>query len=231
MADQPASEKVLPPSPHKLQKAREKGNVARSADLNSGVLLLAAGLGLYMLGPLAFAQLLALTQYYFADAATIPVEPSDMQPLLAQILLFTAPVVLPLMLLLMLAGILINITQIGFIFSAQALQPKLERLDPIRGFKRFVSLRSLVELTKSLAKLSVIGYIAFSTVQSRSTDVLELMHSSPWAGGIAVWNVLFAVWWRVALAMILIGLLDFAFQRWQYLQDQRMTRQEAQDEL
>ena len=231
MADQPASEKVLPPSPRKLQRAREKGNVARSGDLNSGVLLLAAGLGLYVFGPLAFAQLIALTQYYFADAATIPVEPGDMQPLLAQVLLFAAPVVVPLMLFLMAAGILINVTQIGFIFTGQAMQPKLERLDPIRGFKRFVSLRSLVELTKSLAKLGVIGYIAYSTMRGRSSDILGLMHSSPWAGGIAVWNVVLAVWWRVALAMIFIGLLDFAFQRWQYLQDQRMTRQEAQDEL
>ncbi len=231
MADQPASEKVLPASLHKLQKAREKGNVARSADLNSGVLLLAAALGLYALGPFTFAQLIGLMRYYFTDAATISVEPGDMQSLLAQVLLFAAPVVFPLMLVLMATGILINVTQIGFIFSSQALQPKLERLDPIRGFKRFLSLRSLVELTKSIAKLSVIGYIAVSTVQSRSSDILELMHSSPWAGGIAVWNVLFAVWWRVALAMILIGLLDFAFQRWQYLQDQRMTRQEAQDEL
>ena len=224
MADQPASEKVLPPSPRKLQQARERGNVARSADLNSGVLLLAAGLGLYMLGPLAFAQLIALTQYYFADAATIPVEPGDMQPLLAQVLLFAAPVVIPLMLLLMAAGILINVTQIGFIFSGQALQPKLERLDPIRGFRRFVSLRALVELAKSLAKLGVIGYIAYSTVRARIPDILGLMHSSPWAAGIGVWNVLFAVWWRVALAMIVIGLLDFAFQRWQYLRDLRMTR-------
>jgi len=231
VSDQPASEKVLPPSPRKLQKAREKGNVARSGDLNSGILLLAACLGLYALGPFIFGQLIRLTQYYFADAATISLEPGDMQSLLAQVLLFAAPVVLPLMLILMLAGILINVTQIGFLFSAQALQPKFERLDPIRGFKRFVSLRSLVELVKSLTKLGVIGFIAYSTLQSRRTDILELMHSSPWAGGIVVWSVLFAVWWRVALAMIVIGLFDFAFQRWQYLQDQRMTRQEVQDEL
>ena len=125
MADQPASEKVLPASPHKLQKAREKGNVARSADLNSGVLLLAAALGLYALGPFTFAQLIGLMRYYFTDAVTIPVEPGDMQPLLAQVLLFAAPVVLPLMLVSMATGILINVTQIGFIFSSQALQPKL----------------------------------------------------------------------------------------------------------
>ena len=231
MADQPASEKVLPPSPRKLQQARERGNVARSADLNSGVLLLVACLALYMLGPLIFNQLIGLTRYYFADASTISLDPGDMQPLLAQALLLTFPVVIPFMLVLMATGILINVTQIGFIFSSQALQPKLERLNPIRGFRRFVSLRALVELVKSLTKLGVIGYIAYSTVRGRIPDILALMHSSPWAVGVSVWHVLFAVWWRVALAMIIIGLFDFAFQRWQYLQDLRMTRQEAQDEL
>lgn len=231
MADQPASEKVLPPSPRKLQQARERGNVARSADLNSGVLLLVASLGFYMLGPLTFNQLIALTQYYFADASTISLRPGDMQPLLVQALLLTVPVVVPLMLLLMAAGIFINVTQIGFIFSGQALQPKLERLNPIRGFQRFVSLRALVELVKSLTKLGVIGYIAFSTVRGRIPDILVLMHSSPSAIGVSVWHILFAVWWRVGLAMIVIGLFDFAFQRWQYLRDLRMTRQEAQDEL
>ncbi len=231
MADQPASEKVLPPSPRKLQQAREKGNVARSTDLNSGFLLLVAGIGLYVLGPLAIGRLLVMTRYYFGDAWTISVLPGDMQPLLIQAMLLAAPVVLPFMVLLMAASILINVSQIGFLFSGQAMQPKLERLNPIRGFQRFVSVRALVELIKSLTKLSAIGYITFLTVRPRVPDILALMHSSPLASGIGVWDVLFAVWWRVGLAMILIGLFDFAFQRWQHQRDLRMTRQEAQDEL
>lgn len=231
MADQPASEKVLPPSPRKLQQAREKGNVARSTDLNSGFLLLVAGVGLSALGPLAFGRLLLMTQYYFGDAWMISLRPGDMQPLLAQAMLLTIPAVLPFMLLLMAASILINVSQFGFLFSGQAMQPKLERLNPIRGFQRFVSVRALVELVKSLTKLGLIGYIAYLTVRPRVPDVLHLMHLSPLASGIGMWNVLFAVWWRVGLAMIVIGLLDFAFQRWQHQRDLRMTRQEAQDEL
>ena len=231
MADQPAGEKVLPPSPRKLLQARERGNVARSTDLNAGFLLLTAGFGLYVFGPASIHQLVKLTRYYFAEAFTISVTPADMQPMLAQALLFILPVIGPFMALLLAAGILINVTQFGFLFSAQALQPKFERINPIRGFKRFVSLRSLVELVKSLAKLGVIGYIAYSTVRGRIPELLNLMHSSPSAAGIGVWDVLFALWWRVGLAMIVIGLFDFAFQRWQFNQDQRMTRQEAQDEL
>ncbi len=231
MADQPSGEKVLPPSQRKLQQARDRGNVARSTDLSSGFLLLMAALGLYVLGPASFSQLINLTRYYFSEAFAIGVAPSDMQPLLTQALLFMLPVLAPFMLLLMAAGILINITQFGFLFSAQALQPKFQRLNPIKGFQRFVSLRSLVELIKSLAKLTMIGYIAYLVVRGRVPEILNLMHTSPLAAGIGTWNILFAVWWRVGLAMILIGLFDFALQRWQFNQDQRMTRQEAQDEL
>lgn len=231
MAEQPAGEKVLPPSPKKLQQARERGNIARSADLNSGVLLLAAALGLSVLGPLAFEQLLMVMRYYFADAGVISITVGAMQPMVAQALLFAIPVVLPFMLLLMAVGVLTNISQFGFVFSAQALQPRLNRLDPIKGFQRFVSVRSLVELVKSLLKLTLIAYISYSTVRGRIPDLLNLIHSSPSGAAVGVWAVLFAVWWRIGLAMILIGLFDFAFQRWQYLRDLRMTRQEAQDEL
>lgn len=231
MADQPAGEKVLPPSQRKLQQARERGNVARSADLNSGFLLLTAGLGLYMLGPLAFRQLLIITQYYFGGMSATPIAPTDVQAVAARGLLFMVPVVIPLMLVLLTAGVLMNITQFGFLFSGQAVQPRVERIDPIKGFRRLFSLRAFVELVKSLLKLAVISYIVYLAVRNRVPEMLSLMHTNAWGTALGTWDLVWTVWWRVGLAVLVIGILDFAYQRWQYLQDQRMTRQEAQDEL
>lgn len=231
MSEQPTAEKVLPPSPRKLQKARERGNVARSQDLNSGVLLLVSGLGLYVLGPVAFGEMIEMMRYYFGDLSVIEVSTGTMQPLLIQALLFMAPMLLPFMLLLMAFGIAINVTQFGFVFSGEALQPKFERVNPIKGFQRMFSLRSLVELIKSLTKLSVIGFIAYLTVRDRVPEIISLMNLNPLSAGTAVWGLVFTVWWRIGLAMLAIGLFDFAYQRWQFMQDQRMTRQEAQDEL
>lgn len=231
MADQPAGEKTLPASPRKLQMARERGNVARSGDLTSGSLLLTAGIALTIVGPLAFQQMLGITAHYFGELDPRTYTADDMQLLSAQALLLMAPAALPLMLILMGMGILMNVTQFGIVFSSQALQPKFERLDPIKGFQRLFSLRSLVELIKSIVKFIAIGTVVWFGVRDRLPELLGLMGTSAWGAAVGTWSLVWAVWWRVGLTMLAIGILDFAFQRWQYLQDQRMTRQEAVEEM
>ena len=231
MADQPAGEKILPASPRKLQQARERGNVAKSSDLTSGALLLTAGLAISVLGPAAFQQLLMITRYYFGEFDALPATREYLQPLAAQAFLLAGPIVAPLMLVLMGVGMLLNVSQFGFVFSSDALRPRLDRIDPIKGFQRLFSLRALVELAKSILKFIAIGLVVYCAVRDRIPEMLNLMHSSAWGSAIGMWMLVWAVWWRVGLAMLLIGILDFAYQRWQYLQDQRMSRQEAQEEL
>ena len=104
-------------------------------------------------------------------------------------------------------------------------------MNPIQGFQRFFSVRTLVELVKSLFKLGIISAIVYFTLANRWGEVLSLMHMSPAASSLAVWDLIVAVWWRIALAMVILGILDYAFQRWQFGQDQRMTHQEARQEM
>ncbi len=231
MADQPAGEKSLPASQRKLQTARDRGNVARSGDLTSGALLLAAGIALSALGPEAFKQLLAITGIYFSELDPHPLTPGDMQPMVIKALLLMAPAALPLMFVLMGIGILMNVTQFGIVFSSEALQPKFERLNPLKGFQRLVSLRSLVELLKSIVKFTAIAVVVWMGVRDRLPELFALMQTSAWGVALGTWELVWTVWWRIGLTMLAIGILDFAFQRWQYLKDQRMTRQEALEEL
>lgn len=231
MAEQPPGEKTLPATPRKIQQQRDKGNVPKSQDLNSAVVLLASALGLWALGPSAFEGLLAVMQYYLAESFDLVGSSANLQVLLIQALWLMLPIIAPLMAVLMVIGIVVNITQFGVLFSAQALTPKLERLNPIKGFQRFVSIRSLVELMKSLFKLSFIGLIAVLTIQGRALEMLSLMDSSPWAGSIIVWDLVFTVWWRIGAAMLVLGIIDLLYQRWQFQQDQRMSQQEMKQEL
>ncbi len=231
MADQPAGEKSLPASARKLQTARERGNVARSGDLTSGALMLAAGLALTVLGPAAFAQMLAMTGHYFSELDPRILTTDDLQPMTIKALLLMAPAALPLMFVLMSIGVLLNVSQFGFVFSGQALQPKFERMNPIKGFQRLFSLRSFVELIKAIVKFAAISVVVWVGVGDRLPAIFALMQSGVWGAAIGTWDLVWAVWWRIGLTMVAIGVLDFAFQRWQYLQDQRMTRQEAMEEL
>ena len=231
MAEQPQGEKIHPASPRKILQAREKGNIAKSQDLNSAVLLLASFMGLSLLGPMAFRQLMGIMRHYLNNASTLTREMDNMQGFLLQGLMFLVPVLLPFMILLVLAGLAINIAQFGFMFSGQALIPKPERLNPIKGLQKFFSIRSLVELIKSVSKLVLITFIAYMTIRGRLPEMLTLMHTSA-AGSTAVaWSLLSAIWWRIAMAILLVGVLDFAFQKWQHGQDLRMTEQEMRDEL
>ena len=130
MADQPPGEKVHPATPRKIEQAREKGNVPKSQDLNSSVLLLVAILCLWLLGPMAFNQLLGVMHYYFNDAHVLMKQTDNLQGVLAQGLFLMVPVIIPTMLVLMVGGFVVNVAQFGFLFSAQAIQPKLEKINP-----------------------------------------------------------------------------------------------------
>lgn len=231
MAEQTAGEKTLPASPRKKQKAREDGNVAKSQDLSSAFTLLVALLALWALGPRTIDQLMVITRHYFSEIPTLSGQGMNLQAVFIQILLFMIPSVAPIMLLLMLGGTFINIAQFGFLFSAKPLKPKFDKLNPITGFQRFVTIRTLVELVKSLTKLTFISYIVWITVRGRFEDILSLTQMSPWDGSAVVWGVVLTVWWRIVLAMLLIGILDYAFQRWQHERDLMMTQQEARQEM
>ena len=231
MAEQPVGEKVLPATPRKIEQARDKGNVPKSQDLNSAVLLLVAILSLSLLGPLAFNQLLGITQYYFRDAYILMRQTDNMQGILEQGLYLMVPVIIPTMLMLMVGGFAINVVQFGFLFSTKAIQPKLEKLNPIKGFQRYFSMRTLVELIKSIAKLTMVVWIVYLTLRSRVPEMFNLMHSNPMGVGVYVWGLIFSVWWRVGVAMLGLGILDFGFQRWQHGRDLRMTTQEMKEEM
>ena len=134
------------------------------------------------------------------------------------------------MLIMMLSGIIVNFLQVGVLFTAKPLQPKLNRLNPITGAKKFVSLRSLVELAKSVSKLAIIGYIVWWYLSSNLDEFLVLMLLDPVGLLGPVSSIVVGVWWRVVAAMLVLGILDYGYQYWQHERDLRMTQQEMKQE-
>ena len=180
MAEDPGGEKTLPASPAKRQKAREEGNVAKSQDLNAAITLLIAMMALYYLAPRMLMILTTSGEFYFGGAGDLAVERDTMQYLLATALLRIAQCVVPFRLVMMVAGLTTNMAQVGLLISSKALTPKPERLNPVTGFKKFVSVRSLVELVKSIAKLSIVGTVVWLTLRGQLNDLIHLMDLTPW---------------------------------------------------
>jgi flagellar biosynthetic protein FlhB len=127
-------------------------------------------------------------------------------------------------------GLAANILQVGFKITTEAIAPELNRLNPIAGMKRFVSLKAMVELAKSIAKLVLIGAIAYVFVKSDMDAFPQLIHQE--VGQILAYiaRVALKISFFVCLAMIILAALDFLYQRWQFEKDLKMTKQEVKDE-
>ena len=230
MADESGGEKSLPASGQKKQRARDQGNIARSQDLTAGLALLAALFALWILSGTIWTTLIETMRHYLEDTIDILPTRDSMTYVAAEMVWYTALAVLPFMLIMMVFGVAANVLQVGFVASSQALQPKFDRLNPISGLRRFFSMRIVIELVKAVLKLIIVGWIVWYGVRDRLGEVLYSIHLTPDTLAWAVSSLVVAIWWRVVLAMLVLGILDYGVQRWMHERDLRMTVQEAREE-
>lgn len=227
MAEDTGGEKSLPASAQKIQKSRLEGNIAKSQDLSGGIALATGLLALVFFGPMAMEQILDSGRYYLGHAHELTLDKTDLLPLSVGVLRYLAYATLPLALMMMAVGLFVNLIQVGILFTSKPITPKLSRINPLSGFQRFVSIRSLVEFVKSLAKLVLVVAVVWLSLQGRVEEFVVLMAMTPLGILSGVAGLVFSIWWRIALVMILLGIADYGYQRWQHLQDLRMTHQEA----
>lgn len=225
-----AGEKTEAPTPRRREEARRKGQVARSVDLNSAVVLLAGFIALYMAFPYIIGEMKAFTQHYL-----IGLTRQDMTIALAQAMFLDAValgvrVMLPIVGVTAVAGLTVAFIQVGFVFSGEPLAVKLERIDPVEGFKRIFSKRAMVEFLKSILKMIVIGYIVYSVSlkyvlifpQFIDMEAIQIVRT--------LLYIVFEMAMKVGVALLVLGLADFLYQRWEYEQSLKMTKQEVKDE-
>jgi flagellar biosynthetic protein FlhB len=140
-------------------------------------------------------------------------------------------IILPVFILLAIIGIAVNIMQVGILFTGEPLKPKLEKIDPIAGIKRLFSKRSLETLVKDILKIAVVGWIGFSAIRGIMNDILNMAGSAP--GQIITFTGLavFKIAMKILIGYVVLAILDYAFQRWDYEKSMMMTRQEIKEEL
>ncbi len=230
MADKNDQERTEKPTAKKLAKAREKGQVAKSAEVSTAFIILCASGVLLAAGPWMLGSLTELMQGVFQNLGTLNLKGESGRTFLMEIFLRFLIVTAPIMLAVTVVGIAANLIQVGFLFTLEPLSPKLSKFNPITGMKKFVSLRSLTELTKSMLKILYIGGIAWWVIQGELEVLPSLIDMS--VGqilgfiGVASLKVMF----YVAGAMLVLAALDFTYQRWQHNKDLMMTKQEVKDE-
>ena len=140
-------------------------------------------------------------------------------------------IVAPVMIAVVVIAILSNLMQVGFILSWEPLIPKFSKVNPIKGLGKLFSKQSLMELVKSCAKLAIVGVIAYWTVRGEMERFLTLGGLE--VSGIALYilKVVLKIFLRVCVVMIFLAALDFAFQKWQFEEQLKMTKQEVKEEF
>lgn len=223
-------DKTFDPTPRRLQKAREEGNVFRSKEIVSAGMLL-IGVGVLVLGtPAAFQGLRALTARIFLSAATTSLTVRSVPELLSELGVHLAGILLPFFLALVVAGIGLNVGQSGWNMTFKPLAPKGNRLSPLQGLKRIFGVRGLFEFGKALAKIAVVAPFAYLTISSHLGEIL-LLHTLPIQGILKIateWIV--ALLAQMILMLLVLAGLDFAFEKWRYKRDLKMSQREIRDE-
>ncbi len=223
-------EKNEEPSEQKLKKAREEGNVPRSKELNTAMLLLLAGVGLWLLGQHianAMGEVAVMSFTFGHDQLS---DPNAMGLLLFNALSKEMWILLPFFLLLSLACILGSIGLGGFNLSTKAIAPKGNRINPLSGLKRMFSMNSLVELGKGWLKVLLLGGVGITVLLSFSRRYLSLSPLVPSVAAPEALNLLIVGFLILAGVTALIALLDVPYQIYSHNKKLRMSRQEQKDE-
>jgi flagellar biosynthetic protein FlhB len=232
MAEQPyGGEKTEPATPRRREEVRKKGQVAKSADLNSAIVLLSAMLALYFLMPVLLRMLTDLTRSYLENAATMRIDTALAPALLMKVILQSGAFFMPFMLIIMAAAVLSNVAQVGFKLSGYPLTPRIEKINPMTGLKRRFSPRAFMELLKSILKLLLVGLIAYFTIRADFDKLVSLANVDVWGAWAFLGNICFTLGMRVAIAFLALGLIDYGFQRYQFEQDIKMTKEEVRQEI
>ena len=231
MAEENKDQKTEEASSKRITDTQEKGNFAQSREISSSFILLASIIAFSIAGRHATETVIKTWYSNLAEIGSINLSANELFRLMnwnMQNLFF---VIGPILIVIMIAGVLSNVIQTGGLkFSLHPLSPKWNKLNPLKGFGRIFSKTSLVELFKSLFKISIVSIIAYMTINSHWDEIPMLMGYGAGQALLFMGEVMVEIMIKVLVAMVFLSLLDFSFQKYTYLENLRMTKQEVRDE-
>ncbi len=230
MADQ-NGEKSQDATPHRRQQAREKGQVPRSQDLGSAAILV-AGIGV-LLG-LGGALITAIGGYMNRQIGGQPWLTIDIPTVAAEwnwMVDNLAMKLLPIIGLVALVAILTSLLQVGILFVPDKLMPDPSHINPMKGLKRMASLPSVMRLGFGIFKIVIVAIVAGVALHSKRYEVFNLAALEPPQISAFILDMVLWTALKIGVALLILAILDYAFQRWKFEQDLKMTQQEVREEM
>ena len=223
-------EKTEEPTAKKRADARKKGQVGRSQELNTAFVLLVGFFTLKLLWDSIYLSIASYTTYVFTNLNQ-SVDTENIIHIFIGIIVVLAKTAFPVMFAIMLIGLAINFFQVGLNFNTESIEFKLDKLNPINGFGRIFSKRSLVELAKSFFKILVIGFFLYRFIHEQILAMPQFMFFDLTTSLALVAEIIFQMAFIVIGVIMIMALMDYGYQKWQTTQDLKMTKQEVKDEM
>ncbi|MGB7483706.1 flagellar biosynthesis protein FlhB [Castellaniella ginsengisoli] len=230
MAQDSDLEKTEPATPRRLQKAREEGQVARSRELGTFMALMGGIGALWLGGETVFRTLRGILLNGLWFDTRIARDTQVMLNVAGDSAWHGLLIVLPFMALLLLIGIFSSVALGGFLLSSKALEPKLDRLNPLSGIKRLFAMQTLIELLKTLAKAGLIGFVGVKVIWAHRGDMLGLSHMAPTEALARGLDLVALCCLLIASSLIIIVLIDVPWQLWNHAKQLRMSKDDVKQE-
>lgn len=222
-------EKTEDPTSKRLSDARSKGQVSKSQEITSVFVIFSGFMGLKIFGSSIYAQITNYMTFIFSNLYQ-ETSVENVMRIIFDIGILLAKTALPVMLTILLVGLAVNYYQVGFLFTTQPLSPSLSKLNPINGFKRMFSLRSLVELAKSVLKIVIIGTFIYRFLSNQTPQLPKLIYSDVHVAIHLVADLILSLIYQIGGVMLVLGLFDYAYQKWQYKKGLKMSKHDVKEE-
>jgi flagellar biosynthesis protein FliR/FlhB len=226
-----SEDKTEEATPRKKSDARKKGQIAKSKEVSLALTLLTSTIILTTLGGFIGNNLKADLIHFLSNAYGSELSYGSLNSLTVTVIMRIAIVFLPVVVPIMVMGVVANYIQTGFLLTSEPIKPKLSKLNPLSGFKRMFSSRTVVELIKDILIITIIGFISYSYVKDNILDLMNIGQMSISVIPAMFGKIVLGVFTRVTITLIIIALIDYIYQRFMHNKDLRMTKQEIKEEF
>lgn len=230
MAETATEEKTEAPSQKRRDDARKEGQVAFSKEISAVALLGGFLLLFYFIGPLIIQSYQESFRYAFQNLSTSDIDIPLIQEFVDVFINSTTIIAVPFFITALVVGVFASVAQVGVHLTFKPLQPKLEKLSPLKGLGRIFSKQAFNELLKALFKMAVIGYIGYYTFSSSLEHMQRLIDSDSKVILANTATIIGSFIFRLFIAFVILAVFDFLFQKWDLEQKLKMSKQELKEE-
>lgn len=228
--DEDEASKTEDPSERKIEKAKEDGETAVSQDAKSFIMFIAMLFVIWLVLPLMMKWFYSFSLKFIEDPESIPTDPQHIQMLLLSVGLAMLKIMAIPFLIFMISGIIASISQTGFMYAPKKLEPNWSKLNIFTALPNFINMKKIVESLKGVIKIFVITFIAILVVKPYIDQVNLLPTMETIAILIFIHKIVLLLIFTVVIAVFVIAVADYLYQKYAHLKKLRMTKQEVKDE-